>query len=202
MRRLIVLISLLAVASFIFVAPAGSVPSDTTAGGANHVVMAIATADSPVALHSGLQVAPAGGPTVDSTNLAEAISQDCFGCKSVAVAFQAVFVIGDPNVVTPTNAAIALNLNCVSCSTYAFAHQYVLSTGGPVRLSDSGRAQINQIRQELAGLASSNLPFDQLTTELKQEKAKFDAVINDELISVGQQPNGAEQTESNVAPAD
>jgi hypothetical protein len=111
-------------------------------------------------------------------------------------------VIGDPNVVTPTNAAIALNLNCVSCSTYAFAHQYVLSTGGPVRLSDSGRAQINQIRQELAGLASSNLPFDQLTTELKQEKAKFDAVINDELISVGQQPNGAEQTESNVAPAD
>jgi hypothetical protein len=57
----------------------GTVPAGATAyaGGADNVVIATTTADGSTIERSGLQVAPVGGPTVASENLAEATSFDC-----------------------------------------------------------------------------------------------------------------------------
>ena len=60
---------------------------------------------------SGLQVAPVGSDTVTSSNLALATSHDCSGCRTIAVALQAVFVIRDASTVSPTNAAVATNVD-------------------------------------------------------------------------------------------
>src|SRR3954467_12760723 len=66
------------------------------AGGANNVVLVQATTDGQVAARAHLQVAPFGGADFGSSNLAEAVAQTCFGCSTVAVAVQAVFLTGEP----------------------------------------------------------------------------------------------------------
>jgi hypothetical protein len=160
-------------------------------GGANHVVLATTTADGSSLERSGLQVGHAGGPTVASSNIAAALSYACTGCNSVAVAFQAVLVTGDPNTVVPANAAVATNVACTSCTAYAFAYQYVLSTDGPVPL-----------REEIRGLAESDLPPDVLTQQLDAVAADFKATIDEELIAAGKPVDGVEkrQVEAISAP--
>src|SRR4051812_44308721 len=61
---------------------------------------------------------------VDQTNAAVAYSS-CNECQTIAVAVQAILVVGDVNVVTPTNLAIAINQNCTTCMTVALAYQWV-----------------------------------------------------------------------------
>jgi putative peptide zinc metalloprotease protein len=64
-----------------------------------------------------------GGP-VENRNEAYALAS-CGGCRTVAVSFQVVLVIGYAQVVTPLNAAVALNYACESCITHALAVQLV-----------------------------------------------------------------------------
>jgi putative peptide zinc metalloprotease protein len=169
-------------------------------GGANHVVLATATADGTAHERSGLQVGHAGGPTVASSNIAAAISYACTGCRTVAIAFQAVLVTGDPHTVVPANAAVATNVACTACTAYAFAYQYVLDTDGPVHLSPTGQEQINGLREEIRGLAESGLsPFD-LTDKLNDAKARFKATIDNELIASGKPVDGVEVTQLEAAP--
>src|SRR3954453_12456978 len=95
--------------------------------GANNVVLATATADGSSMTHSAVQAAPAGSPTVTSSNIAEATSRDCNGCQAAAAALQAMFITGDAETVTPANVATASNSNCISCNSFAFAYQYVVT---------------------------------------------------------------------------
>src|SRR5919108_5685092 len=129
MRRSLFL--LVAVSALLVSAP---LAAGEGAGGANHVVLATATADGHANERSGIQVAHAGGPTVTSTNLAAAISYSCTGCRTVALAMQAGVMTGEPNVASPVNFAVATNLSCTSCTAAAFAYQYALDTNGPVHL--------------------------------------------------------------------
>jgi putative peptide zinc metalloprotease protein len=170
-------------------------------GGANHVVLATTTADGSSLERSGLQVGHAGGPTVASSNIAAALSYACTGCNSVAVAFQAVLVTGDPNTVVPANAAVATNVACTSCTAYAFAYQYVLSTDGPVHLSLDGQQKIGTLREEIRGLAESDLPPDVLTQQLDAVAADFKATIDEELIAAGKPVDGVEKRQVEATPA-
>jgi putative peptide zinc metalloprotease protein len=196
MRRLIPI--LIAFSALLIAMPVGA---SAEGGGANHVVLARATADGLSHERSGLQVAHAGGPTVASTNLAAAISYACTGCRTVAIAFQAVLVTGDPHTVVPVNAGVATNVACTGCTAYAFAYQYVLSTGGPVHLSPEGQQTIGDLREQIRGLAESGLPPAELTTALNAVKDRFKATIDDELIAAGKPVNGAETTQLEAAPA-
>jgi putative peptide zinc metalloprotease protein len=194
-------IGLCALAACAVLAVATPLAAGAEGGGANNVVFASATADGSSVDRSALQVSQVGGPTVASSNIAAARSYACTGCQTVAIAFQAVLVSGNPDTVVPANAATATNAGCNSCTSYAFAYQYVLSTGRAVYLSPTAQATMAGLRAEAAGLAASGLPPDQLTEELDALAATFKATIDNELIAAGQPVNGASTVRVESAPA-
>jgi hypothetical protein len=169
------------------------------AGGANHVVMATTTADGSALARSGIQVAPAGGPTNDSTNLARAAAFDCNGCRSVAAALQAVLLISDPSTVTSTNAAVATNQRCIGCTSYAFAYQYVVTADGPVYITTTGRKDIEGLRAEVAAVAASGGPVTEIDARLEQLKEEFRAVIDSEMRSAGRHFSSAAYVDRDTA---
>jgi hypothetical protein len=174
---------------------------EATAGGGNNVVIANATTDSQSMIRSNLQIAPFGGDAADSSNLAIATAAGCTGCSTTAVAVQAVFLTGDPSIVTPANVAAATNSGCTSCTSYAYAWQYVLSTPGPVRLSPIGVAEVEMLRAEIASAATAGLPPDELTARLDTLTSEFKAVIDEQLVQAGMAVHGVVERQVGAAPS-
>lgn len=204
MRRVVAL-----AAVFVACGPlATSAIAQTAAGGANNVVLATTTADGSSLARSGLQVAPTGADTVTSANIARAIAHDCSGCDSAAVAFQAVAMFGDPHTVTPANVAAAVTAQCSHCASFAFAYEYVLTTPGPVRLSLTGRQDIQRIRESIAAVAEETAATpDPGIAFLSGQRDRLDAlgaefkrVIDRELLLVGA-PGGTVTERFDAAPA-
>ena len=164
--------------------------SSTSDGGAKNVVIAQARSNGASIPRSSVQVAPVGGRTVGAENAAIAKSSGCRNCHSYATAVQAVLVRSNATTVVPHNFASATNSNCTSCSSYAYAYQYVVSTRGLVRLSTQGRADVNQIRQQIAAVTASGAGAYEMTTELDALTAKFKSVIDQDLIAPGGSPHG------------
>jgi hypothetical protein len=183
-------------AVFVALAVGTPVAAGAESGGANNVVIATQMADGASLSRSGLQVSFVGGPTVASSNIAAATSYACAGCGTVAVALQAVLVMGDPSTVVPANAAVATNDGCNSCSSYAFAYQYVLSTNGPAYLSPWAQAQLAELRQEIADVAAATLSDDERTVRLQEIRDEFKATIDAALHPV----SGASTTSVDTAP--
>jgi putative peptide zinc metalloprotease protein len=65
------------------------------------------------------------GAAIDNRNEAYALAS-CRGCRTTAVAFQVVLVVGQHSTQVPVNKAVALNEQCVLCTTRALAVQLVL----------------------------------------------------------------------------
>jgi putative peptide zinc metalloprotease protein len=188
-RRLRALVLALA-GAVLFALPASA---DVQAvGGANQLVQVSTTGTGATQARSGIQVAPFGGQTSGSTNIAMATSTSCTDCRTVAVAYQAIFLTNNPRVVVPGNAAVAANADCDRCQTYAFAYQYELSTTGPVFLSAQGQQKLAALRQRVADLAASDLPIPELDNEFIAIKAQFKQLINDEVTAAGQQASAVE----------
>lgn len=160
-------------------------PGSASAGGANHVVQVSATAGSSTAIRADAQWTPFGGPSATSANVASATSSDCSGCRAVAVAFQAVVLTGDPNVVTPSNAAVAFNGGCTGCDTFAFAYQDVVMTSGPASLSPAGVAALQSVEQRADAVAHSGETDAQMESDLKALAAEFRADFESNLVLHG-----------------
>ena len=160
--------------------------ADETAGGggADHVVLAFNQTDGALRAASGVAVSITAANAVGTENLAFARST-CSDCRTVAVAFQAVPIIRDVDVIAPANAAVAVNADCTSCQTAAFAYQYVLTTGGAVHLSPAGQNEVSTIRAEARDLAASDLSFPALEEQLDALAARFKSVIDEELVGAG-----------------
>jgi putative peptide zinc metalloprotease protein len=192
----------------VFAVVAAPAHAQTAAGGPNNVVLATTTADGSALGRSGLQVAPTGADTVASANIARALAHDCTGCRSAAVAFQAVLMTGNPHTVVPGNAAVAENAACNTCVSFAFAFQYDLTTPGPVRLSLTGWQEIQRIRDDIAAIADETAAAPQPDLAfLKAQRdrldalaAEFQATIDGELLTVGA-PAGTAHEHFEVAPA-
>jgi putative peptide zinc metalloprotease protein len=142
--------------------------------------------DDNVAARAGLLLGRASGPTAVPENLASA-KASCTDCRTIAVALQAVLIIGDPDVASPRNAAVAVNGGCLRCETFAYAWQYVVTTGGPVRVTPEGERAIADLRAEASSLAASDLPLPELVDELDQVAMDFRAVVDEEVELVGGQ---------------
>jgi hypothetical protein len=172
------------------------------AGGPDNVVVTIATPDRPTVIRSSLAADRTGADEVTSANIARAESRDCTGCRSVAVALQAVLMTGEPSSVTPTNAAIALNTHCTRCETFAFAYQYAVSARGVERLSAAGNRAIADLRREAAALARSDLPFPELDARLQDVGARLKATVDAEIARAGSAPRGGQVRErTDMTPA-
>jgi hypothetical protein len=184
MRRVVVVL-----AATVTLLATGAAPA--TAGGPNNVVIAEATGAAGTSVtRSSVLAKPTGTNDLTSANIARAESHDCFGCRAVAVAFQAVFATGRPNVVTPANIAAAINLNCTGCDTFAFAFQYVVLTGGPAHLSAAGEQAVDQLSRDVADAAAGDLTFFERAARLQALGARFQAIVDAELVLSGHSPDG------------
>jgi putative peptide zinc metalloprotease protein len=89
---------------------------------------------------------------VNSANSAYALAS-CADCKTVAVAFQVVIVVGQSNSIAPENLAVAINYNCASCVTLAIAQQLLVTVDRP--LTDEARAQVEALWSDIAAFGES-----------------------------------------------
>lgn len=179
--------SLAVVAALAGVGPAAA---DDGSGAPNNYVISRATAEHPVVQRSRVVTAAYGGPTANSQNVAYAEGRDCTGCRSVAVAFQAVFLTGNPSTVNPTNVAAAYNYKCTGCTTFAWAYQYVLTTQGQFELSGAARQQIASIREQAEQVAESGAPPADMATRLRNLEAQFKQAIDSALANSGEHGTG------------
>jgi putative peptide zinc metalloprotease protein len=127
-----------------------------------------------------------------STNEAYALAS-CRDCRTVAVAFQVVLVLGSVDVVVPQNYAVAANYNCLECVTYALATQLVVSVPGP--LDDAARQELAAIWAELQafGAAIEDVPLADLRARLSEFESR--------ILEVVQRSTGVEPaTEDGTAP--
>ncbi|MGH9124124.1 MAG: hypothetical protein ACRDZ8_05270 [Acidimicrobiales bacterium] len=107
-----------------------------------------------------------GTAAVTNANLAYSQSSDCTGCRTVAVAVQAVVIEGVPTAITPQNAAVALNNNCQSCMTFAYAQQYVFSPEHPVTLGRGTTAVLAGLQAAMRAVAASDESFTTMNSNL------------------------------------
>jgi putative peptide zinc metalloprotease protein len=89
--------------------------------------------------------------SVENTNQAYALAS-CTDCTTVALAFQVVLVVGDPDEVAPVNEAVAVNHTCVRCATTAISMQSVLSV--PDAPTDAELARLDALWSEAEEIAA------------------------------------------------
>lgn len=173
-------------ATAVLAALVGASPATAqTGGGVNNLVQVVSTAPDQFAHRAGVQTAPYGGDSAQSTNLARADSRDCTGCRSQAAALQAVFLTGDPDVVQVANAAVATNSNCTGCRSYAFAYQYVITTARAVSLSPTGQHAVRDIQAEANAVIALQLDPSELEARLDALFERLKDVVDDELNAGG-----------------
>jgi putative peptide zinc metalloprotease protein len=122
----------------------------------------------------------------------------CRDCRTVAVAFQVVLLVGSVDVVVPQNLAAAVNYACVECVTYALATQLVVSLPGP--LSEGGARDLAAIWAELAefGKQIEGVPLAELRDRLTEYEARILAVVRADAEESGT----AEQSGTDTAADD
>ncbi|MGY1640579.1 hypothetical protein ACI782_05525 [Geodermatophilus sp. SYSU D00703] len=101
----------------------------------------------------------------------------CTGCRTVAVAFQVVVLLGSVDVVVPENVAVAVNYACIDCVTYALATQLVVSVPGP--LDGEAARELAAIWDELRqfGEQIEGAPLSELQGRLKRFEERFLGVV-------------------------
>jgi len=124
---------------------------------------------------------------VSTANSAYALAS-CAECKTVAVAFQVVIVVGQSNAIAPENLAAAINYNCLSCVTLALAQQLVVTVDRP--LTDQASAQVEALWREIAAFGDSleGLAFADIRARLTSfEQQLLDIIERDQ--GLGQNPH-------------
>lgn len=110
---------------------------------------------------AGLAVHQTRAKSVTATNAALAYTA-CDGCRAVALSFQVVIADGAPTNLDVSNLALAMNENCTGCESVAVAFQVVLASDRRLVLTDEGRNELNDLRQQLKSLARSDLPVAEI----------------------------------------
>jgi putative peptide zinc metalloprotease protein len=185
LRKIIVSLTMLAVG---FTGPAAgaqssSAPSGGDAGGDTAVVV-VNTKDDSTIFRLAFAVKRTMQDIVDNSNAAVAFAS-CEECQTVAVSFQVVLIMSDPDVVTTENLALALNYECSMCETLASAYQFVMTTGGQVRFTAEGNQALAEIRRALHELSTSELSITEIQAELDELKLTLAGILANELIAAG-----------------
>jgi putative peptide zinc metalloprotease protein len=104
----------------------------------------------------------------------------CRDCRTVAVAFQVVLLVGSVDVVVPQNLSTAVNYACLECVTYALATQLVVTVPGP--LSDAATQELAAIWAELQefGQQIEGVPLAELRDRLSDFETRILDVVRPE----------------------
>jgi putative peptide zinc metalloprotease protein len=166
--------------------------------------LAVNTEDGSVAYDVSFALVWADEDTAVNRNEAYAFAS-CRDCRTVAVAFQVVLLVGEVDVVVPENIAAAVNYACVECVTYALATQLVVSLPGP--LSEDGARDLAAIWAELAefGEHIEGVPLAELRAQLTEFEARILTVVREHAEAPepsdataeddGSSPDGTEDAE-------
>ncbi|MEP6759755.1 MAG: hypothetical protein ABJA93_00125 [Sporichthyaceae bacterium] len=121
----------------------------------------------------------ADGTDAQQRNEAYAFAS-CVACRTVAVGFQVVLIVGQADVVVPENIAAAVNYECVLCVTYALAKQLVLTL--PDALSPAAMAELNRVWAQLLAFGDriESVPLSQLQTELNKFQQAIRTIVESE----------------------
>jgi putative peptide zinc metalloprotease protein len=141
--------------------------------------LAVNTVDGSVDYDVSFALVWADEDAVLNRNEAYALAS-CRDCRTVAVAFQVVLVLGSVDVVVPQNLSAAVNYACIECVTYALATQLVVSVPGP--LGDAGMAELAAIWAELGafGQQIEGIPLAELRSRLTEFERRILAVVRDD----------------------
>jgi putative peptide zinc metalloprotease protein len=156
-------------------------------GDGDNQALAVNTADGSVAYDVSFALVWADGDTAVSRNEAYAVAS-CTGCRTVAVAFQVVLLIGSVDVVVPENVSAAVNYACVECVTHALATQLVVSVPG--QLSAGAGAELARVWEELRAFGEriEEVPLSELQARLTEFEERILAVVREDGGSAEQEP--------------
>lgn len=138
--------------------------------------LAVNTTDGSVTYDVAFSLVWADGSTALNKNEAYAFAS-CTDCRTVAVAFQVVLVVGQVDVVVPQNLSGALNYACVRCVTQALATQLVVSIPGP--LTDAQNAQLAAVWKELQAFGAhlEDVPLSELQSRLRAYEQQILGIV-------------------------
>ncbi len=160
-------------------APPWAFPFDQPAepGEGGNQALAVNTTDGSVAYSAEFDLVWADdGEPVATRNEAYAFA-NCTGCTAVAVGFQVVLILEQPDVIAPENHSAAVNYNCLDCHTQALASQLVLTVGRG--LSDDGVEQLSELWDEIDGYGRNlqDVPPSEIQSRLEAYKAQITAIV-------------------------
>lgn len=133
-------------------------------------------------------------------NQAQAQSVQCSAahpCRSVALSFQIVTMVGDQAHLNAVNLSNSQNVHCPGCQSLAVAYQFVVSTDSAFALSSATQQQLTQIHDELNALNSSNASTTQLKTTVDGLAGQVTSILN---AAAAAAPKGAHAAAQSAAP--
>ncbi len=154
-------------------------------------VTAVNTTDGASIFRLAFSIAQVTDGVVDQENLAVAYAS-CTDCRTVALAFQVVIVVGDADYVAPINQAGALNDQCAECLTFASATQIVIRVDEPVTLTPEGWRRAAALAARLAELEKQmpQLTAAQLAAEVNAIEQELIKILDEELVPVEHRNRG------------
>ena len=163
--------------------------------------LAVNTADGSVAYDVSFALVWVDDDTALNRNEAYAFAS-CTDCRTVAVAFQVVLLIGSVDVVVPQNISAAVNYACLECVTYALATQLVVSVPGP--LSDAAAGELATVWAELRAFGEQieGVPLSELRDRLTEFEERILAVVREDADSGGAPPATGTTDEAGESPGD
>lgn len=146
-------------------------PPDAPRTGDNQA-LAVNTRDGSTVYDVAFALVWADGDSVTTRNEAYAFAS-CTGCRTVAVGFQVVLVIGQAHVVAPQNISAAVNYSCMDCVTYALAQQLVVTL--PDGLSEEATRRLDLLWEQVLAFGAhlEDVPLDEVRARL----ATFESAV-------------------------
>ena len=153
------------------------IPTPSEIGEGDNQALAVNAEDRTAIVALAFAIEWVDDGVVDNINEAYALAS-CVECLTVAIAFQAVFILGRADQVVPRNNAVAVNVACIECFTYALAAQLVVSLTEP--LDDATMNELALVWTKLDELAAriEQMPLDEV------DFAGELAVIESEILGV------------------
>ena len=151
--------------------------------------MAVNTTDGSSLYDVAFALVWADGTDAQQRNEAYAFAS-CTACRTVAVGFQVVLIVGQADVVVPENIAAAVNYECVLCVTYALAKQLVLTL--PDALSPAAMSELNRVWAQLLAFGDhiQDVPLSQIHATLDDFAQAIKTIVEQDAGSTASDGQG------------
>jgi putative peptide zinc metalloprotease protein len=141
-------------------------PQPRTPVDGDNQVLSVNTHDGSTEYHVAMALLwVSDGDDVTERNEAYAYAS-CNDCRTGAVAFQVILIVGYSGTITPVNSAVSANYDCQRCSTQAVAVQLVATVSSEPDAAT--KAKLEQIMAELQAKSATfqSLPAEQVYATL------------------------------------